>query len=38
VLGFIAIAMIFAGILYGAIKAVAVNTFIEDQYNKTTKK
>jgi hypothetical protein len=24
--------MIFAGILYGAIKAVAVNTFIEDQY------
>ena len=32
VLGFIAIAMIFAGILYGAIKAVAVNTFIEDQY------
>lgn len=32
VLGFIAVAMIFAGILYGAIKAVAVNTFIEEQY------
>ena len=32
VLGFIAVSMIFAGILYGAIKAVAVNTFIEEEY------
>lgn len=32
VLGYIAMMMIFAGILYGAIKAVAVNTFAEEQY------
>ena len=32
VLGYIAVMMIFAGILYGAVKAVAVNTFAEDQY------
>lgn len=32
VLGYIAMMMIFAGILYGALKAVAVNTFAEDQY------
>ncbi len=32
VLGFIAVSMIFAGVLYGALKAVAVNTFVEDEY------
>lgn len=32
VLGYIAVMMIFAGILYGAVKAVAVNTFAEEQY------
>lgn len=32
VLGFIAVSMIFAGLLYGALKAVAVNTFVEEQY------
>ncbi len=32
VLGFIAVSMIFAGVLYGALKAVAVNTFVEEQY------
>ena len=32
VLGFIAVSMVFAGLLYGALKAVAVNTFIEEEY------
>ena len=32
VLGFIAMSMVFAGVLYGALKAVAVNTFVEEEY------
>ena len=32
VLGFIVVSMVFAGLLYGALKAVAVNTFIEEEY------
>ena len=32
VLGFIVVSMVFAGVLYGAVKAVAVNTFAEEEF------